>query len=173
MVPVLGSLRLFRLAKTNYRNKPNKLRRINRSNSVHVGRNQNFKAQPNQSGKSATETTTTTTTTTNITTDTATDTKTDTTATTAKNSPHHHSCKFHMHSPSRISTPTPKITRNTRRMPHMQTRNPMHEPHKLTNTHFITFSSTTHQVTPPLPYKNLKLPNAKCKGLVRGYPSQV
>jgi hypothetical protein len=141
MVPVLGSLRLFRLAKTNRRSKPNKLRRSNRSNSIHVGRNQNFETQPNQRGKTATETTATTTTT-------ATDTKTDTPATATKNSPRHRSCKFHMHPLSRVSAPTPKITGNPRRMPHMQTHNPMHAPHKLTNAHALC-SATVHPTTTP------------------------
>jgi hypothetical protein len=154
MVPVLGSLRLFRLAKTNRRSKPNKLRRSNCSNSVHVGRDQNFETQPNKRGKSTTETTATTTTTT----DTATDTKTDTPATATKNSPHRSSCKFHMHPLSRVSAPTPKITGNTRRMPHMQTHNPMHGPHKLTNVHTFLFHHRILRNLPSSVYTSMQKP---------------
>jgi hypothetical protein len=52
MVHVLDSSRLFRLAQTILRSKPSELYRVNRGNSVHLGRNQNFEARPNPAGNS-------------------------------------------------------------------------------------------------------------------------
>ena len=56
LVHVLDSSRLFRLAQTIFRSKPSKLRRVNRVNGVHLGRNQNIETQHSPISKSAPDT---------------------------------------------------------------------------------------------------------------------
>jgi hypothetical protein len=180
LVHVLDSSRLFRLAQTIFRSKPSELRRVNRVNGVHLGRNQNIETQQNPISKSTPDTST------GATTDTATGAKirtainaqfttTRVAATrTTENRSRLYPSKFRMHSSSWLLESTREIAGNTIRMLNVPTLNPMHGFRKLIKQPlFYSFILGTCQANPHFHAKTLNYTGVKCKGLVRGYPSQV